>query len=124
MAEEEAGSRSEVKIQREFKRQQILARFANAEKQLKQSVDEVLRTESGRRVFAHLHRFCGFAQSCLVVDRSTGGIDTVTTALNDARRGVYLHLRELASRELLIVAEELAEAADVSAAKTQEEARN
>ena len=82
---------------------------ADGVKTLGQQVDAVLRTEEGRALFAHLHRYCAYNRCGLAFDATTRCVEPVTTALNEARRGVYIHLRELASRELLAVAEELAE---------------
>jgi len=81
--------------------------------------DAVLRTEEGRALWAYLYRYCGFHQTSLVYDKSTGGIELVTSALNEARRGVYIHLRGIGSRDLVAKAEEIAEAP--VAEKIQEE---
>lgn len=76
---------------------------------VKRSVDAVLRTEEGRKLFAHLHLICGYSTTSIVIDRQTGGALAEATVYNEARRGVYIYLRRLASYDLLKVAEELAE---------------
>ena len=86
-------------------------------------VDNVLRTEDGKKLFAWLHRRCGYSVSVLRVSRSTGDIAPLSVEARGAERDVYVDLRRLAGRELLAAAEFLAEtpAPPVSAAQSQEE---
>ncbi len=88
----------------------------NSEK-LHKSVDEVLRSEAGRTLFAHLFSICGYNASSTVVNPATGEVNAEATTYNEARRGVYLHLRRLASYDLLKPAEELAEKPAVTEVK-------
>lgn len=75
---------------------------------LRASVDTVLETDAGRRLFAHMYKWAGMNRSSLSRDISTGGIDLLTTAVNEANRTFYLHLAGLATRERLLLAEDLA----------------
>lgn len=92
---------------------------------LRACVDSVLRTPEGKRLFAHLYRWCGQGVSSLVRDRTTGGVDTLTTAMNESSRAVYLHLAGLATRELILAAEDLAyEKAQAKPQPQEEERKN
>jgi hypothetical protein len=75
---------------------------------LHEAVDTILRTEAGRRVFAHLFHLCGYNVSSLV-RQSDGEIALLSTECREAQRMVYIRLRNLASYDLLRAAEELAE---------------
>ena len=99
------------------------------EEKLAQNIDEVLRTEAGRAFWAFLARRLGFFETSLVV-RKDGEIAQLSTDCKEAQRLVYLELRRRASRELLAVAEQLAEtpvavvaAAAAAALKPEEERR-
>jgi hypothetical protein len=94
---------------------------ADQSEKLHKSVDEVLRSEAGRTLFAHLFNICGYNASSTVVNPVTGEVSPEATTYNEARRGVYLHLRRLASYDLLKAAEELAEKpSPLSEAKSKE----
>ena len=88
---------------------------------IKQHVDAVLRTESGRAFWAHLFHECGYNVSSLT-RKADGDVASLPTECKEAQRLVYINLRKLASRELLAKAEELAET-PVVAPKPQEEER-
>lgn len=72
-------------------------------------IDAVLRTESGRALWAALFHACGYNVSSLRFNQQTGEIAVLSTECYEAQRRVYINLRRLASRELLAVAEQLAE---------------
>lgn len=78
---------------------------------LHEAVDTVLRTEAGRRVFAHLFHVCGYNVSSLS-RKGDGEIAPIATECREAQRMVYIRLRNLASYDLLRAAEELAERPD------------
>lgn len=113
----------ERRAERLVRREVALNLEAKKVEKLKQATDAVLRSEAGRILFAHLYSYLGFDKTSLVVDRSTGGVELVTSAINEARRDVYLHLRSLGSRELVAVAEEQAEKEKFFEYKPQEEER-
>ena len=81
--------------------------------ELHKSVDAVLRTPEGRALFAHLFNVCGYNRSSTVADPANGAVLAESTAYNEARRGVYIHLRQLASYDLLKAAEEIAERTEI-----------
>jgi len=73
-----------------------LAKIAAQKSEMKRVVADVLATESGKRMFLFLHNVCGWNTSSLVLNQTTGEVDPVGTTFNEARRTVYLRLRELA----------------------------
>lgn len=76
-------------------------RAAKAEQvKLEGAVDEILRTESGRRVFAHLFQICEYNGNNLAVS-SQKGVDTQASLYNMARRSVYIQMRKLGAPELV-----------------------
>ena len=85
------------------------------------AIDVVAATVEGQMVFSHLCRYCGFHATSMSVDKATGGIDLVTTGLNEARRGIYLHLRSRMSAGLRAEVEFMAE--HVEPVKPREEER-
>lgn len=89
---------------------------------LRRDVDAILRTEPGRRFWAHLARRLGFYQSSLR-RRPDGEVAALSTECLEAQRLVYLELRQIPSRALLTPAEELAEAPTPLAAKSTPEER-
>lgn len=84
------------------------------------AVDAVLRTEYGRKVWAHLAKRCGFFQSSLS-RRADGEIAALSTEAKEAQRLIYLEFRDLASPELRAVAEQLAEFPPIVGKKSEEE---
>jgi hypothetical protein len=78
---------------------------------LREAVDTVLRTEAGRKVFAYLFHACGYNVSSLS-RKGDGEIASVATECREAQRMVYIRLRNLASYDLLRVAEDQAERPD------------
>ena len=89
--------------------------------QIRADVDSVLRTDAGKRVFAHLFRLCGYNVSSLTTNRTTGDIATLSTECKEAQRLVYISLRNLAAPDLRAAAEALAEAPLPSASIREEE---
>lgn len=91
---------------------------------LKAHVDAVLRTESGRVLWAQLAKALGFFGSSLI-RKADGEIAPLATECKEAQRLIYLQLRQLPSRELLKQAEDLADAPlpPVVSAKSVEEER-
>ena len=79
------------------------------DEKLGQSIDAVLKTEAGRTLWAYLFHACGYNVSSLSRNPSTGEMDRMSTECKEAQRFIYVNLRKLASRELLRVAEDLAE---------------
>lgn len=85
-------------------------------------IDAVLQTESGREFVAWLHDACGFNVTSLV-RQPDGEIAPLSTECKEAQRLVYLNIRKLATRELIVKAEDLAHDKHVVAAKKIEEER-
>lgn len=80
-----------------------------AQEKLRAAIDSVLRTEDGRTLFKFLFEVCGYNKSSLVANRQTGELSASSTAYNEARRAVYIVLRNKATRQLLTPVEEAAE---------------
>jgi len=85
----------------EEERQKYLKEVEAQRGEMKKVVENVLMTDSGKKLFRHLHNICGYAISSLTVNAKTGAIDLEATAFNEARRAIYIHLRDLSPRELL-----------------------
>jgi len=64
-------------------------------------VEGVASTEPGKEFLKFLHRICGYSETNLVLNRTTGEIDTVASTFNEVRRGVYLQIRPLIPTEVL-----------------------
>lgn len=86
---------------------------------IKTAVDTVLKTEAGRALWVWLFRRCGYNKSVLIVSRTTGDVAPLSVEARGAERDVYVDLRRLATPELRVVAEQIAEAI----VKPQEEER-
>lgn len=93
---------------------QDLARQA-ARRKLLAAVDQLLKTEAGREVWAHLYDACGFKKSSLT-RVANGDVAPLSTECKEAQRLIYLDLRKLATPELLAKAEFFAEYGDPTAA--------
>lgn len=78
------------------------------DKKLAWAVDEVLRSDAGRYLWAHLARECGFFETSLT-RRTDGELAALSIEAKEAQRFLYLKLREKASPELRRAAEALAE---------------
>lgn len=78
-------------------------------RKLRGAIDGVLRTENGKLLFKHLFYICGYNKLPIVQHPTTGLLLTDNMVYNVGRRGIYVQLRELATYDLLKVAEELAE---------------
>ncbi len=72
------------------------------------AIDAVLGTEAGRIFWAHLFHECGYNVTSLL-RRPDGTVDALSTECQEAQRLIYIRLRKMASRELLAIAEDLAE---------------
>ena len=73
------------------------------------AIDAVLQTEAGRIFWAHLFRVCGYNVSSLTRQVHSGEIAALSTECKEAQRLVYINLRKMASRDLLVAAEDVAE---------------
>ena len=78
------------------------------EEKLNRSIDEVLRTEAGRDVWAFIFNLCGYNTSSLT-SKNDGEVAPLSTECKEAQRLVYIRLRNRASKELLAAVEQLAE---------------
>ena len=93
-----------------------------------QVIDNVLATDSGKRLFIWLRGRLGFTKSSLSRKRD-GSVDEVATDALEAQRLIYLELRNAASLELLHPVEEMADRQERAAmqktldGKSQEEVR-
>lgn len=65
------------------------------------AVTAVLATDAGKELFKFLHQICGYDQTSIVIDLKTGNLDPEKTLYNEARRAVYIQLRNLAPKEIL-----------------------
>lgn len=79
---------------------------------LRIAVDFMLKNEHGKIVWAYLFDACGYNVSSLT-RKLDGDIATLSTECKEAQRLVYINLRKLASRELLVAVEDAAESQDV-----------
>lgn len=79
---------------------------------LRIAVDFILKNEHGKIFWAHLFRECGYNLSSLT-RKTDGDIAVLSTECKEAQRLVYINLRKLASRELLVAVEDAAESKDV-----------
>ncbi len=77
----------------EEKKAVYLAAVAAEKAALAKTVTAVAATESGKELLKFLHRICGYDQTSLVLNRTTGEIDMAASTFNEVRRGVYLQLR-------------------------------
>ena len=85
----------------EEQRQEYLKKIEVQKGEMRKVVESVLMTDSGKKLFRHLHDTCGYPLSSIVINIKTGEVDTVATTFNESRRAVYIELRGLAPRELL-----------------------
>ena len=75
------------------------------------AIDTVLKSAAGQTLFAHLFEICGYNLSNTAADRKTGDYQPLASAYNDARRSVYIDLRNRATVALLAPVELAAEEA-------------
>lgn len=67
-----------------------------AERQVNRDhIATLMATESGRWIFRHLRKICGFDKADRVMC-ADGSVDVVATALNSERRNIYLEIRKYA----------------------------
>lgn len=85
----------------EEQRKAYLERVKIQNDEIKKVVENVLMTDSGKKLFRHLHNICGYSLSSIVVNSKDGEISPNGTTFNESRRAVYINLRELAPVELL-----------------------
>lgn len=108
-AGEDAGQNSSAAFERRSRLEDAQKRRITEDARLRGHIDNVLRTESGRALFAYLFKDCGYNQSSIIVNPNSMELNLTSTAHNEARRSVYVRLRKKASASLLHPAEELAE---------------
>ena len=99
--EEKADARAAAVKAGELKRKQKAQRLLIA-------VSAVLKTEHGKILWAHLFDVCGYNVSSLT-KRLDGDISVSSTECKEAQRLIYINLRKLAPRELLVAVEDAAE---------------
>lgn len=87
----------------------LLAAREKEAKEMRDAIDAVLSTDSGKKLWGYLCRVCGFNRSSLVLDFQKGDVRAEGTTYNEARREVYLRLRTFASPERLKEVEYLKE---------------
>ena len=80
-------------------------------KEQRVAIDTVLKSNAGQTLFAHLFEICGYNLSNTAADRKTGDYQPLASAYNDARRSVYIDLRNRATVALLAPVELAAEEA-------------
>lgn len=100
--------REEAKLAHQKAQQILRERLKHEEDEVRRAVDVLLGLPEGRTVFKWLHRICGFSRSTIVIDQ-LGRVETDSMLHNEARRRVYIELRNQASRVLLTPVEEEAE---------------
>lgn len=83
---------------------------------LRIAVDFILKNEHGKIFWAHLFDACGYAKSSLT-KRLDGDVSVLSTECKEAQRLIYINLRKLAPRELLVVVEDAAESKDMTEEK-------
>ena len=86
------------------------------------AIDAVLKTEEGRRVWGLLFRFCGYAESAVVLNGAGVQRDDMRLYL-ESRRSVYVQLRKMASPAVLHPVEARIEEAIAAAQPTIQEAQ-
>ena len=74
----------------------------SAQEKLREVVTEVARTPAGKKLFRHLHGFCGFVESDSRRNPQTGEINPYAIVHNAAVRNVYLELRKHIPKEFII----------------------
>lgn len=79
-------------------------------KKLRLAFSKVLRTEEGQIVWGYLHKMLGWNTPTIRISRVTGDLAPLSTEAAAALRDTYLEMRRIPERELVIKAEELAEA--------------
>lgn len=84
----------------EAKKKYMAAMTAEREK-VKAAIEAVALTDPGVELLKFLHRICGYSVSNLVLNRQTGEVDSVATALNECQRGVYLQVRSFIPAKVL-----------------------
>lgn len=72
---------------------------------LKKDISMTFATSHGMRTLRWLMNQCGYQTPSVTVNRETGELLTECTIYNEARRGLYLDLRQLVSLKTLIKVE-------------------
>lgn len=103
--EEKAAARAEALKVFEMRRKKEAQR-------LRIAVSVVLKSEHGKIFWAHLFKECGYNLSSLT-RKLDGEVAPLSTECKEAQRLIYINLRKLAPRELLIAAEDAAESQDM-----------
>ena len=96
--------RGERKGQEEVAAKAIVEKREAFTKRLKTSIDDLLKTDSGRTLFTHLYHVCGYAQADVPLDK-LGQVENGLLLYNATRRAIYINLRGLATKELLLPVE-------------------
>lgn len=73
--------------------------------QLTRDLGETFATSSGRRTLRFLMDQCGYQKSNTFENGETGDLLTQSMLYNEARRGLYLDLRQFIPQEVLIAVE-------------------
>lgn len=76
-----------------------------ADKRLRADFARVAKTPSGRNIFRYLLGVCGFQKHSVGVNPQTGEINTEATTYNEARRSIYVNMRQLIPVKDLITIE-------------------
>jgi hypothetical protein len=92
------------------------ARRKKDAQRLRIAISVVLKSEHGKILWAHLFRECGYNLSSLT-RKLDGEVAPLSTECKEAQRLIYINLRKLAPRELLIAVEDAAESQDVTEEK-------
>ena len=100
-AEDAAHQKALIERAAEFRRSKA--------RRVRVAIDTVLKTEAGRTLFTHLFEACGYNRSSVAVDPTNRDYQPLASAFNDARRSVYINLRDLATPALLAPVELAAE---------------
>ncbi|MDE2019179.1 MAG: hypothetical protein KGJ13_02400 [Patescibacteria group bacterium] len=109
------GEKRETPVERaeRLKKEEAIAERTRAKREafdrrLKTAVDALLKTTDGQTLFIHLYHLCGFSQGEIPLD-SFKRVEEGTLLYNATRRAIYVKLRGLATRELLLPVEMEAE---------------
>lgn len=86
-------------------RAKMLQELEDRRKRLSEHINEVLKTEAGKKVFRYIHDYCSFDRTSIVLNPLSRQVDKTYSLYNMALRDVYLELRSLADRKLLVAVE-------------------
>jgi len=63
-------------------------------KQIHKDINETFATPSGMRTLRWMMNLCGYQRSSVVVDPTSGEVQINSTVYNEARRVLYLNIRQ------------------------------